>query len=1028
MSAGEIVPDRARLFAALSGPFEPKQALQSWTSADSPDSLAMAATRLAEGCDTSPVGASERWLMRTPARHFLLKSLNPSQLAAAAATRRESDLDPQTADLLAVLLDETPLSRAEIQGIIAARTERAQLERVIVALDRAGEVAPAKDLLQPARAALTEFNRAENRRRVAERGFFGRETEAAAIAAWLSRPVEATSVTCMFVTGGPGMGKSTLLAESVRRYYELHNPLVLRLDFDRAGLDVQDQLGLTMEATRQLAEQMGDASGGLLDARLEAGRVSEPSAKLQLSLRQRLPEPLAAKLGDAVAATGRPVLVVLDTLEVLRGRGETHPEKLFRWLDSLLAKGIRPMHVLAAGRGDALDSLQQIGFPGTVGKTADNRPERVRRLELPGLEDEAAQAFLAKLGAPRGLWRELLELAQGNPLKLRLGAEIAKRSGVEKLLGRKRGSEVSAAFLYRFLLSRIEDPDLKRLAHPGLIVRRINADLIREVLAPKLGLGRISPERADDLLQQLANHHWLVERDSGAPGFLKHRSDMRTLLLPLLYRSSPAKSARIDAAAIPWFAALPQPWGQIEAVYHQLQLTRIGRTAPSVPVQIAAQFDAEMLEELPQAAADLVRATRGERTSQFRGAQLAPSSWRNDEGIAGEVLTVVQRQDWVEGAHLVRSIMDAGGLDVRGQAADAIRTFLWRSGQWAQARRWLAERDRFNDSDDDLTRLPEPLALARLEMRAEFDPEGLRRRWPAWQLVLRRLESATVAATDNTARHGALALLLANLPEPFRFARTGTRDSDLAMAASERWSGARGSEATLAEELGRQRLRRAAPQAVQAGEPRFGRVLATLTPYPTFANNLSVMDGHADLRKAAELAADAIAQAGGLFGDLRLPPAPPQKSDQIGWLADLGLFAEWAEITAFVRRDDDLKLIGRAAERWRRTMAGNWSIGRRRGAWRTLPPLDETLRERLRDLVEGPDPVGRAREQLDMWATALKTDALLPLLHRRLRGLLSEAAELAAEPDAPDVIARRLLARGAPAAFVPALAVLSVHR
>ncbi|AFT90152.1 ATP-binding protein [Paraburkholderia phenoliruptrix] len=1028
MNSDDFALDPAWLFAALSGPFAPNQALQPLAFTDNVDRLVMAATRLAEVCDTSPIGSSDRWLMRAPARHSLLKSLDPSQLAEAIEQRRQSAPDAETSDLLAVLLDEPPLTRADILAIIDTTGDRAMLERIIVALDRAGDVAPAKDLVHPARSALAELYRAENRSRVAVRGFFGREQECAQIADWLSSPVETAPVSCLFVTGGPGIGKSTLLAESVRRHYEARGPLVLRLDFDRSGLDVQDQLGLTMEAARQLAEQLGAAGSELLDARLDAAAVIDFTAKSQRSRRQILPGQLATKLGEAVAASGRPVLVVLDTLEVLRGRGETHPETLFRWLDTLMDMKVRPLLVLAAGRGDALDSLRQIGSSGGSTAAVDNQPERVKRLELHGLEDNAALALLARLDAPPDLRNELLELAQGNPLKLRLAAEVAKRSGVEHLPKRKRGREVDAAFLYRMLLSRIEDPDLRRLAHPGLIVRRINAELVRKVLAPTLGLGSITQERANELLNQLATHHWLVEQDLGAPGFLKHRSDMRMLLLPLLYRSSPKQSSRIDAAALRWFATLPQPWAQIEAVYHQLQLTRVGRAVSSVPVQIANQFDDETLGELPSAAADLVRLTRGERTSQFRGPQAMPSAVAaGDAGIARELLAVIQRQDWREGAYLVRSVMDAGGLDVRSEAADAIRTFLWRSGQWADARRWLDERDRFNDSDEDLAGLPDSLALARLEMRAEFDPEGMRRRWPAWRQMLLRLEPAAVSATDSCARHGALALLLATSPEPFYFSRTNTRESNPPAAANEHWGGVPGDEEKRAFELGLVNLRRVAPDATHTGTPLFGLVLATHTPYSIFADNLSVMEGHSELRDTVASSVETIPTANALYGDRQLTFLPQESGSQIGALASLGVFAEWVEAVAFVLRDDDLKLIGRAAERWRRTMAGDWSIGRRRGEWRRLPRLDETLRERLRDLSDKPDSTNRARDQLDIWEQALRANNLIPRLRRRLRGMLSEASRSGEELDVLDLITRRLLARGVPAAFAPPLAVLIVH-
>jgi hypothetical protein len=37
--------------------------------------------------------------------------------------------------------------------------------------------------------------------------------------------------------------------------------------------------------------------------------------------------------------------------------------------------------------------------------------------------------------------------------------------------------------LYQQILNHIPDPDLRQLAHPGLVVRRVTRDVIKEVLA-----------------------------------------------------------------------------------------------------------------------------------------------------------------------------------------------------------------------------------------------------------------------------------------------------------------------------------------------------------------------------------------------------------------------------------------------------------------------------------------------------------------------------------------------------------------
>lgn len=1034
MIPSSALANPALMYAALSGPFAPQQALQQLNLTDGARQLAMAASLLADACDIQPAGSSNRWLMRTPVRHALLSSLGSDQLAVEVAARQTFDPDPETADLLGALLNQAPLQREAIKAILQAPGDPVQLERVILALDRAGVLAPACDLLPQARSALAEWQRRRMRQQVLERGFFGRDAQLHQIRRWLAQPSRSQPVGCLFITGAPGIGKSSLLAEAVRRCYEDHRPLTLRLDFDRAGLDVRDQLGLTQEAARQLAEQLGEAGGALLQARLAATVLGERTTRSNMDLRQQIPLELVNMIGSAVTASGRSMLVVLDTLEVLRGRGETHIPSLFNWLDELAGHGACPMAVLAAGRGDALDGVrEQFPLPGGTTASGARARRQIEILIVPGLEVQAASALLTRLQIAEPEQSALLAIADGSPLKLRLAAEIVQRTGLDHLPKRAQGKEVSAAFLYRLLLSRIDDPGLRRLAHPGLIVRRINAEVIQQVLAPALGLKKPTPQRAEALLDQLASHHWLVEADPGAAGFLKHRSDMRQLLLPLLYQSAPRESAKVDAAAIRWFGARSESWAQVEAAYHQLQLTRSGRAAPTISSQLAAQFDADTLNELPARAADMVRRKLGQRTSQFRSGAPSWDLQRDDSALAEELLSLVEKQDWQEGAFIVRNLVAEGALDPRSAAADGIRTFLWRSGQWAEARRWLNARDRFDSSDADLPHLPEPVGMARLEMRAEFSPELLRRERKNWLPFFRQHYQPRQNMLGSVPLQGALALLVRSLAEVQQAALTSSRADDhvddAAVAALARWAGMADSvavERTL--EQAKRRFAGAGMVDVQeTNDMPFGSLLAPLTPYAGFLTTYRITRQRTDLRDWARTAMTVITRQGQqLSPHLRFDRL--RDTDPVLWLADIGLFAEWLQATAFIHHDADLTLIGRYAERWRRTVAGNWSIGPRRGQWRDHGALDDTLSERLRLLSEAPDPRHAALQQINTWGAALSTDSLRKLLQRRLPGAFREARSAWSRETPLDLITRRLLTHGAPAAVAPALAMLMAHR
>ena len=324
---------RGRWFAALSGPFDPVamlEALGDLTHGEAVD-VTVDISRL---CDTSdPVG----WLIRGSVRRDELNALAESGgLESAIAWRREHTLDPATEDLLAALTGTGSYTVAGISETLNAPLTQAPLTRMSVALDRAGAHAPASDARDAVRSAVGRADAGERAKVMLERGFFGREAELARAENWLSHPHIGRPVTALFINGLPGIGKSTFIDEVARRARDSVPPwIVVRLDFDRGGLDIQDRVGLTLEITRQIAWELGEDAAALRSARLVAagtGATSYPNVKGGPG-RARIPDELTRVLGDALRASGRRVLLILDTVEVLRGRGETHPQRLFETLD-----------------------------------------------------------------------------------------------------------------------------------------------------------------------------------------------------------------------------------------------------------------------------------------------------------------------------------------------------------------------------------------------------------------------------------------------------------------------------------------------------------------------------------------------------------------------------------------------------------------------------------------------------------------------------------------------------------------------
>ena len=1011
--------ERVRRFAALSGVFDPKDALALLEdhAADDPTALVAVASQLASACDTALPGDRPTWLMRGPERRWELEALDEGMgIREAVAWRRQAaTAAADTLDLLDALVGEGLFNDQNVQTRIEAGGPRQELERIAVALDRAGRLAPARGRLDAVRAALTRLDAEERNRALLGAGFVGRDAEKAEIALWLDAPSQTPPIQALFVSGLPGIGKSTLLEEAVRAARESTRPwLVIRLDFDRAGLDVQDQVGLTVELARQISAEIGEHAHALRDARLEASGapVSETVPAVKGEAKSRVPAPLAHTVAAQVQAVARPVLLVLDTLEILRGRGETHPKRLFDWIDQLVSFGLTPMSILAAGRGDALDSA----------------PERIgRRIDLPGLDDASADLLLASLGVPASSFGAIRAIAEGSPLVLRLAAAVARDAGSAALDRVAQRNELAAAYLYRFLLSRIEDQTLRALAHPGLVVRRISAEVIAVVLGPQLGFGRLDSRVAARLFDELSSQYWLVEPDPTAPGFVKHRTDIRSVLLRLLYSTSPVRCSRIDRAASAWFAARPEPWCAVESAYHRLQLMRRDPRPPAIDPAVLRRFDEETIAELPERARDLVRQSRGERSSLGR-TFAAPAESRSFAEAVRELEAIIERADWIEGQYFYDRTFGRALFDARSRDADVSRAFLWRSGQWHEAKRLLVERDRLRDDDRDVLDLPAQLAAPRLEMRAELSFAALLRSFSADPALGR--QAADVAFRGLPGELSGAALGFALQRAGLGLKTTSWRGHDGIQAAFATWLpqlgvGAVGPAMSAAQDRLARRLQ--PPQSASGADP--ARLFAVLAPHAALATTLSRIREDGGIVRHAAAVDRRLAELGGLppagSGPWRLEPEPAEPIDN---LAALGLFAEWAGAAAFVLRDPDLALLARSAEHWRRTTAGQWSYDRPPAAWKQWTrPLDVTLTGRLTALEAAADPAEESRRQLEAWSGDDRPEApaLLPQVRRRLPGALDAAR--AAIADGQEA-ARILLRHQVPSAFIPPLAVLLVHQ
>ena len=123
-------------------------------------------------------------------------------------------------------------------------------------------------------------------------------------------------------------------------------------------------------------------------------------------------------------------------------------------------------------------------------------------------------------------------------------------------------------WLYKRILDRIADPNVRALARPGLVVRRLTADVIRYVLAGPCNVDVRDDAHARELFDACSREVSLLSRN--ADGSLEHRADIRREMLPLLVQAEPERVADIHSAAVSYYERHSDITSRAEELYHRL--------------------------------------------------------------------------------------------------------------------------------------------------------------------------------------------------------------------------------------------------------------------------------------------------------------------------------------------------------------------------------------------------------------------------------------------------------------------------
>ncbi len=371
-----------------------------------------------------------------------------------------------------------------------------------------------------------------------------------------------------------GLGKSALIAKFVLDHaLTKGNPFPFAyLDFDRASIQAREPRQLLMEVVRQVALQFPAAT------ELVALRDGIRQSFISTAARRTIDtDPFAEFrriVREKITHGVRALLIVLDTVEIAQGDAIAM-KGLLAFMDRMSQGGFTELRLVAAGRARVKELLEgtYVRRAGVVMKleplSLEDARTMVRKLGQSLLPDAWREEWTARLAGRRSDLPERRE-----PLSLRVAVETLRDETSEhreatSIKIEALGEDGSENFVGKLYMNRVVGhvtggDDVRKLAWPGLVMRRVTPDIIRHALAPILG---INPNAANSLFESLASQLWIVTRDGNV---LKHQPDLRARTLPLMRRKP--EFGAVNDAAIRYYFEGRELWAEQRAewIYHRL--------------------------------------------------------------------------------------------------------------------------------------------------------------------------------------------------------------------------------------------------------------------------------------------------------------------------------------------------------------------------------------------------------------------------------------------------------------------------